>query len=324
MTDRVPYIDPKSGELLHLEEDKWVGQTSGKVAAKVVDGIPRFVSHEENYAENFGWQWNHWKNEQSEKRGAVKQRKMLLRRTGFTEEEVKGKSILECGMGGGDDTEILLTLPFGQIHSFDLSSGVKRASEFLDDDRLTISQASILEIPYPDESFDFVFCHRVLMHTPDPEHSLRCIAKKVKPGGLLFAHSYKRSEEQMREWRYKYRVKAKKFPQKYTYWYVEYLGFPLHFLVSGLYRLGGPFQRFAYEQIPFFHLKRVGAYKMPRLKAIEFEKLVTFDALTPEYDNPMSTEDFVRIIEDEGFEFESLEDSLPSPIFGTARKTRGI
>lgn len=320
MPDRVPFINPKTGEKLRFEEGVWVGETSGEKVAEVIEGIPRFVSVEDNYAENFGWQWNHWKNDQSESRGAVKQKRMLLNRTKFKEEDVEGKSILECGMGGGDDTEVLLTLPFEQIHSFDLSSGVNRASEFLKDERLTISQASILDIPYPDESFDYVFCHRVLMHTPDPEHSLRCIAKKVKPGGILFAHSYKRSDEHMREWRYKYRLFAKKYPQKYTYWYVKYLGFPLHFLVELLYRIGGPFKKFAYERIPFFYLTRKGAYKMPLLKAIEFEKLVTFDALTPEYDNPMSTEVFTRIIEEEGFEFVYLEDGLPSPIYGTARK----
>jgi hypothetical protein len=44
-------------------------------------------------------------------------------------------------MGGGDDTEALLTLPFKEVHSFDISNSVERAKKYLEDKRLTISQA---------------------------------------------------------------------------------------------------------------------------------------------------------------------------------------
>ena len=39
-------------------------------------------------------------------------------------------------MGGGDDTEVLVTLPFAEIHSFDLSSAVERAHKHLKDNLL--------------------------------------------------------------------------------------------------------------------------------------------------------------------------------------------
>src|SRR3546814_10594638 len=71
-------------------------------------------------------------------------------------------------MGGGDDTEVLLKFPFSKIYSFDFSNSVDRARKFIKDDRSYMFQASILGIPLPDRSFDFVFCHRVIQHTPDP------------------------------------------------------------------------------------------------------------------------------------------------------------
>ena len=225
--------------------------------------------------------------------------------------------------GGRDDTEVLLSLPFREIHSFDLSTAVERAARHLQDERLVLSQASIYAIPYPDQSFDFVFCHRVLQHTPDPEKSLRAICKKVKPNGILFIHSYKRSPEYMAEWRYKYRWLTTRVPKVLVYGYVRLLGWPMHHLVGWLNRLGHRPRRFAYCYIPFYRIERSGyCSDLDKGEAIELGRMVTFDALTPKFDYPMATQDMTRILESEGFVIEHLEDSLPSPVYATARRVR--
>src|SRR3546814_17151326 len=86
-------------------------------------------------------------------------------------------------MGGGDDTEVLLKFPFSKIYSFDFSNSVDRARKFIKDDRSYMFQASILGIPLPDRSFAFVFCHRVIQHTPDPEGALRSEERRAGKEG---------------------------------------------------------------------------------------------------------------------------------------------
>jgi hypothetical protein len=159
----IPFIDPATGRELVRAGDYFVHPESMKPIAPIVDGIARFVDSFDDYAESFGWQWNHWADTLSDSRLTGDTKYELLRdRTQFEEFDMDGKTILECGMGGGDDTEVLLGWPFREVHAFDLSRSVDRARQFLKDPRLTISQASILDIPYADKSFDFVFCHRVL------------------------------------------------------------------------------------------------------------------------------------------------------------------
>jgi ubiquinone/menaquinone biosynthesis C-methylase UbiE len=318
----IRFVDPDTHVELTEDGGFLLDPLTGGRIARIVHGVPRFVKAADNYAESFGWQWKRWVDNQSESRGSsVKQRQLVLERTHFSEYELQGKTILECGMGGGDDTEVLLTLPFKEIHSFDLSSAVDRARRYLHDDRLVLAQASIHAIPYPDETFDSVYCHRVLQHTPDPERSLRCICREVKPNGILFVHSYKRSPEHMSEWRYKYRPVTTRIPKVLVYWYVQYLGWAMHHVVALLYRSGGTSRRFAYRYVPFYRADRTGAIAdMGTNEVVEFEKLITFDALTPKYDSPMSTSRLRAILTEEGFVIEHLEDRFASPVYATARK----
>jgi len=322
MQTLIRFVNPETHVELERAEGFLIDSVTGARIAEIVGDIPRFVSRYENYAESFGWQWKRWADNQSESRGAaVKQRELILDRTHFAEYDLNGKTILECGMGGGDDTEVLLTLPFSEVHSFDLSSAVERAHRHLHDERLVLSQASIYAIPYPDQSFDFVYCHRVLQHTPDPERSLRAICRKVKPQGILFVHSYKRSPEHMSEWRYKYRPLTTRLPKWAVYRYVQHCGWLMHHLVAILYRRGGRWARLAYRYVPFYRVHPSGVVAdMGRDETIEFEKMITFDALTPRYDSPMSTDRLRTILAEEGFVIDHLEDRFASPVYATARK----
>ena len=223
-------------------------------------------------------------------------------------------------MGGGDDTEVLLQLGFAEVHSFDLSNACERAAASQRDPRLTILQASIFAIPYPDASFDFVFCHRVLQHTPDPERALRSICRKVRPGGVLFAHSYKRSWRNMNCFKYKIRWLTRRLPHRTVYRYVRWCGPLLHRINALLYRLGPLGRRLSHDWIPYYHYPVFLDLDAGRLR--ELEALNTFDALTPRYDLPMTTATFCAIIEDEGFTIEHLFDHPVTPIYCTAVKNR--
>jgi ubiquinone/menaquinone biosynthesis C-methylase UbiE len=315
----IPFVDPQTLEPLEKRGDTMCHGDTGDVVATIVGGVPRFVDRDANYAETFGFQWNNWHSTLSDERSAdTAKRDEVLRRTHFLEYDIEDKTILECGMGGGDDTEILLSLPFREIHSFDLSTSVERASRYLDDPRLTISQASITEIPYPDAAFDVVFCHRVLQHTPDPEASLRSVCRKVKPGGLLFAHVYKLGWLYAMNYKYKYRWLTKRLPHRWVHGYVERCGGFLHRVNKVLWNCGVVGKVLAYNFVPFNWHAEYGDMNEEQL--VELAKLNTFDALAPAFDRPMTSRHFRRTIESEGFRIEHYHDPPFSPLFATAVK----
>lgn len=313
------YIDPKSQDVLVKTSEGLVNPRTGAMVAPQVGGIPRFVNLVQNYAESFGYQWKKWHSIRSSLRNqGYNLKDVILERTHFPEFDLSGKTLLECGMGGGDDTEVLLSLPLAEVHSFDLSTSIERAAQYLHDPRLRIFQASIYDIPYPDYSFDIVYCHRVLQHTPNPTKALRKICAKVKPGGLLFAHAYKRSWRHMSEWRYKYRWLTKRLPWQIIERYVEFCGPVLHRLNRFMYRHYIT-RIIAYNFIPFYYLPVHGeGGKTSESSVIELEKQITFDALTPWHDHPMRSAEFRQIIESAGFEILHLTDPPVSPLFCTA------
>ncbi len=312
----VPFVDPRTQESLVRRNGALCHPLTGEVVAAVVGGIPRFVARS-NYADSFGWQWNHWHSTLSDERSTgTAKRDLILERTRFAEYDLEGATILECGMGGGDDTEVLLTLPFSEVHAFDISESVERAARYLRDPRLVLSQASIMEIPYPDGAFDVVFCHRVLQHTPDPEASLRAICRKVKPGGLLFAHVYKLGWRHLMHFKYKYRWLTTRLPRRWVAAYVERCGPFLHAVNRFMWSHGPLLKGLAYNFVPF---QRHGDYgRMTRSQLLEYEKLDTFDAMTPRYDRPMTSHRFRRTIESEGFRIDHFFDPPVSPLYCTA------
>ena len=47
-----------------------------------------------------------------------------------------------------------------------------------------IEKMDVTDIPYPEASFDWVFCNHVLEHVPDDAKALREIFRVLKPGGI--------------------------------------------------------------------------------------------------------------------------------------------
>ena len=310
------FRDPVTQQALTRESD--VLRSARGEVARLRGGIWRFVDPDRNYARSFGLQWNHWRDTLSDARRTGRAKSELLAdRTHFPEYDLRGRRLLECGMGGGDDTEVLLQLPLAEVYSFDLSTSVERAYANVRDPRLTIFQASILEIPVPDHSFDVVFCHRVLQHTPDPIASLRAIMRKVAPNGLLFAHCYQRSAERMREFRYKYRPVTTRIPPEWVLAYVQQCGPALRGIARALGGLGRPGREFRRRWLPYKYHEAYG--DLDECELAEFSQLDTFDALTPRYDLPLTQQEFYGEIEGAGFVIEHRQTHPLGPLWCTAR-----
>lgn len=316
----VRFADPATGRNLIEAGDRLIEPESGAAVGVVVGGIPRFVKVAgESYVESFGWQWNRWEDALSDQRsGLDAKRRLILERTHFGDFDLKGMTILECGMGGGDDTEVLLSLPFSEVHSFDLSDAVDRAGRTLADPRLVLSQASIFDIPYPDAAFDVVYCHRVVQHTPDPLEAIRCVARKVKPGGLLFVHSYNRSWRCLLNYKYRYRWLTRRLPRGWLAAGLDFAGPMLHCINKWARRRGKVVSFLASMVIPFEPILSYG--DATPAQVLDIAKLVTFDALTPRFDKPIRASDFRQTVIEAGFEILYIHDRVEAPLWCTARR----
>ena len=104
-----------------------------------------------------------------------------------------GKRILEIGMGQGADAEQIVKR--GGIYSgVDLTDeSVKRVKmrfSLKDLPVESVEQASALELPFADDSFDIVFSHGVLHHIPDIRKAQSDIARVLRPDGKLIVMLY--------------------------------------------------------------------------------------------------------------------------------------
>jgi SAM-dependent methyltransferase len=110
--------------------------------------------------------------------------------------ETNKATVLELGCGGGiPGTQILLENQTPVIHvtANDLSSTqIELASSNLAAfaDRLTLVQGDMLELQFPDESFDAVLGFYSVIHLPRDEQVqlMKKIVRWLKPGGLLLVN----------------------------------------------------------------------------------------------------------------------------------------
>jgi SAM-dependent methyltransferase len=100
---------------------------------------------------------------------------------------------LEVGCGAGRFTEVLLD-EGAKVYSVDLSLAVEvNANNFPISDLHAVVQADVLSLPFCNEVFDIVFCLGVIQHTPNPEETIKNLAKYVAPGGSLIIDHYRKS-----------------------------------------------------------------------------------------------------------------------------------
>jgi ubiquinone/menaquinone biosynthesis C-methylase UbiE len=106
---------------------------------------------------------------------------------------LKNKSCLDAGCGSGRAIRSMLLAGAKAVTGIDMGEGcvrnsISRNSEFKD--RLDVRLASVLEIPFPDNTFDFVHCDGVLHHTTDSYRGFCELTRVLKPGGTLVIAVY--------------------------------------------------------------------------------------------------------------------------------------
>jgi ubiquinone/menaquinone biosynthesis C-methylase UbiE len=107
--------------------------------------------------------------------------------------DFSGKKVLEIGLGQGAESEQIVRRG-GRWSGLDLTeASVTRVKERMRLRNLrhdSLKVGSVLQIPYPDNSFDMVFSHGVLHHVPEIAQAQAEVARVLKPGGELVMMVY--------------------------------------------------------------------------------------------------------------------------------------
>jgi len=290
-------IKPEAHSLRKFFLDRLEIGTAGKsfeTNLLIRDGIPRFTP-DISYSENFKLlRLQHSELQLDSRNQTTDRRDTLFKRTAWPENFFSGKIVLECGCGAGPDTEILLSLGC-RVVAVDLAGGDIAQMNIGTNPCVQFVQADITDLPLKHKSFDIVFCHRVLQHTPDPEETLKQILQFVKPGGAVFVHSYARNFYQLFRWKYLLRPITRRLPGKYLYSLVSGLSPALYTFTNVLNKTKAG-RIFGHFFVPFLNYRYHSTYNsMSDDQMIEYAVHDTFDALSARYDRPISAGAMKRI-----------------------------
>jgi ubiquinone/menaquinone biosynthesis C-methylase UbiE/uncharacterized protein YbaR (Trm112 family) len=251
----------------------------------IKDSIPRFVAPD-NYAESFGYQWNLFSRTQLDSyNGTNQSANRFYSETGWTNESLKGKWILDAGCGAGRFLDVASQNECDVV-GIDLSSAIDASRKNLEGRKnVHLVQASIYELPFKKGAFDGCYCIGVIQHTPDPKKTMAALPGFLKKGGEIVVTIYERKPWTYLFSKYWYRPVTRKMKKESLLRLIRTL-MPAGFAVTNvLFRvpvLGKVFQ-FA---IPVANY--VGKSDLSRDQRYDWAILDTFDMLSPTFDQPQT------------------------------------
>lgn len=297
----VRLINPANQRPLRAKGEALVDGKDG--VFPVVNGVPR-ICEPDNYTENFGKQWNLFPATQIDDpaKGLDVSADRFFAATAWKPEDLVGADVLEVGSGAGRFTRAVLENTKANLYSVDYSNAVEAnfaTNRDVTDGRLHLFQASIYEMPFPDGSFDKVFCLGVLQHTPSFEKSVRTLVEKAKPGGEIVVDFYP-----IRGWwtklhaKYLLRPLTKRMAHDRLLRLIDRNAGWLIAAHRGLSKVGlAALTRF----LPVVD-QRTLPKGLSRKELREWTVLDTFDMFSPEYDHPQRVNRVAEMFRDSGAE----------------------
>ena len=158
----------------------------------IADGIPRFVDTEA-HAESFGFQWKTFATVQLDSaHGSSISRSTFVEKTGWRLEDLRGRQVLDAGCGMGRFAEVAADAG-AEVHGVDLSLAIDAARQNLGHrPSIHLYQADLMNLPFVDDTFDFIYSIGVLHHTPNPRRAFLGLTRLLRPGGVIAIWVYSR------------------------------------------------------------------------------------------------------------------------------------
>jgi uncharacterized protein YbaR (Trm112 family)/ubiquinone/menaquinone biosynthesis C-methylase UbiE len=199
-----------------------------RVTYPIVAGIPRFVARD-GYAESFGDEWHRFRTVQLDSANGTRESEVAFAgKTGLKAEDVKGRLVLDAGVGAGRYAEVVARWG-AEVVGVDLTRAVDAAAENLrTQPAVHLVQADIFALPFREETFDIAYSIGVLHHTPDTAGAFRRVAAMVKKGGQLAVYIYQ-AGGLARYFSDAFRVVTTRLPRPIVYW-GSVVAIPLYFL----------------------------------------------------------------------------------------------
>lgn len=267
-------------------------------------GVLDYVTGTDDYAVNFGRQWNRFRDIQLDSQSQSNEsHQRFFSETGWDPTFLQGAVLLDAGCGAGRFAEIALEHG-AYVVAVDLSEAAYATARTLSrfpTDRYLVVRSDLRDLPFPHAAFDGIYSLGVLHHTPDPLHSLRTLVPYLKPGGLLSVWIYEKrtpdiSTLQPRTW-VRRLTQARSLPAKYFLSVLLVaLFFPLGWLLSWFGRPG----ELASHFLPYAarHQRARGNLR----RQWEYSLLDTFDWYGPAFDLPQTEADVVEAMRTAGLQ----------------------
>ena len=309
--------EPGTGAPLRLEvtrgDDETVEEGALVSATKrypITGGIPRFVEPD-NYAASFGKQWNAFREVQLDSaNGASYSRRRFDAEVGWTDDDLRGKWLLDAGCGAGRFAEVSAARGANLV-ALDLSSAVDAAAKTLARfPNADVVQGSILDPPFRRGAFDFCYCIGVIQHTPDPPRAIRTLVDAVRPGGAFAFTMYGRRWYTKLYAKYLVRPLTKRMKPATLLAAIERTMPILFPLTNVLFRV--PLLAF---MIPIANDPRMT--ELRREQRYKLAILDTFDMLAPAHDHPMTWQEMERELRAAGAARWEFRSRVPIVVSGT-------
>lgn len=278
------FIDPITNEPLELLVTERQGDIiiSGSLKSSssefpIIRGIPRFVDFElKNYTDSFSYEWKRWPKVQFESENLGKPmeghtQNMWENITGISNNNLKGKTILDIGCGSGRFIDIARRKG-ATVIGLDYSASVEVVNRnFIGDDNVCICQADALNLPFKKNSLDGAYSIGVLQFTPDSAKGVSEAFKILNKDGWLAITVY---------------LKGSQYDNPVTHAYrklFRFLSHPFKYYPALMYSI------FIVYFLRLFNwikpLRKVLKIIFPNiyLKSIKWSILDTFDMVTPTF-----------------------------------------
>jgi len=282
---------PKTGQVLQLQDDGSLVTLDGKHHYAVRNNIPRFVP-KSNYADNFGMQWNHFRQTQLDSySGHQISADRFWKATGWTPAELKNQWVLDVGCGAGRFAEVALNAG-AKVVALDYSSAVDACyANLKHHPNLHVVQGDIYSLPFALKTFPFVYSLGVLQHTPDVEKAFVALTEMLGPDGHICVDYYWRRFQSMMHPKYVLRPLTKRMRPERVFSILQRWT-PTLLKTSQLLGSVPIIGRILQRLVPVADYTK--SLPLSPIQLREWALLDTFDMLCPAYDNPQTPQTIRR------------------------------